>query len=87
MIVYGALRYEPLWGKILIKISHLLLCLSSAVNIIIYSYKDFQFRSILLKNCQCTSEVNDVGSRIPRPEEELEVFNNPHCGGVVVTRI
>merc|ERR1719300_1738637 len=48
MIVYGALRYEPLWGKILIKISHLLLCLSSAVNIIIYSYKDFQFRSILL---------------------------------------
>lgn len=39
MIVYGSLRYEPLWGKVLIKLSHLLLCLSSAVNIIIYSYK------------------------------------------------
>jgi len=52
MIVYGSLRYEPLWGKVLIKLSHLLLCLSSAVNIIIYSYKDFQFRSVLMKNCQ-----------------------------------
>ena len=44
---YHLLRYgemipdkeEPLWGKIVIKISHLLLTLSSAVNIIIYSYK------------------------------------------------
>ena len=30
---------EPLWGKIVIKISHLLLTLSSAINILIYSYK------------------------------------------------
>ena len=30
---------EPLWGKILIKFSHLLLTTSSAINILIYSYK------------------------------------------------
>ena len=44
---YHLLRYgemiqeneEPLWGKIVIKFSHLLLTLSSAINIIIYSYK------------------------------------------------
>ena len=30
---------EPLWGKIVIKFSHLLLTLSSAINILIYSYK------------------------------------------------
>ena len=43
---YHLLRYgemipdkeEPLWGRFVIKISHLLLTLSSAVNIIIYSY-------------------------------------------------
>ena len=39
MIVYGSLKYKPLWGRILIKVSHLLLCLSSAVNIVIYYYK------------------------------------------------
>jgi len=55
MIVYGSLKYKPLWGRILIKVSHLLLCLSSAVNIVIYYYKDFQFRSALMKNCNsCT---------------------------------
>ena len=44
---YHLLRYgemiqeknEPLWGEIVIKFSHLLLTLSSAINIIIYSYK------------------------------------------------
>ena len=39
MVLYGELQYEPLWGRILIKCSHLLLTLSSAVNIVIYSYK------------------------------------------------
>jgi hypothetical protein len=32
-------KEEPLWGRIVIKISHLLITLSSALNIIIYSYK------------------------------------------------
>ena len=39
MILYGELRYKPLWGRLTIKTSHLLLCVSSAANIIIYSYK------------------------------------------------
>jgi len=42
---------EPLWGKIVIKISHLLLTLSSAINILIYSYKDFKFRAVLRTLC------------------------------------
>ena len=71
---YHLLRYgemiqekeEPLWGKIVIKFSHLLLTLSSAINIIIYSYKvgrtkkvfftdnlfqDFKFRAVLRTLC------------------------------------
>ena len=31
---------EPLWGRILIKFSHFLLTISSALNIIIYSYNE-----------------------------------------------
>ena len=58
---------EPLWGKIVIKFSHLLLTLSSAINILIYSYKvrggeyfiggshilvqDFKFRAVLRSLC------------------------------------
>ena len=30
---------EPLWGRIMIKLSHLLLTISSATNILIYSTK------------------------------------------------
>ena len=39
MLRYGKMTAEPLWSKIIIKLSHLLLSLSSAVNIIIYSAK------------------------------------------------
>ena len=39
VILYGELKTEPLWGRIVIKFSHLLLTLSSALNIAIYSYK------------------------------------------------
>ena len=39
VILWGELLNEPLWGKILIKCSHLLLSVSSALNIVIYSYK------------------------------------------------
>ena len=38
VILHGELMEEPLWGRIMIKLSHLLLTLSSALNIIIYSY-------------------------------------------------
>ena len=37
MVRYGPMEKEPLWGKIIIKFSHLLLSLSSAINILIYS--------------------------------------------------
>ena len=39
MILYGELRYRPLWMRLTTRMSNLLLCLSTAVNIIIYSYK------------------------------------------------
>ena len=39
MIVYGEMKYTPLWGRLVIKLSHILLSLSSALNIGIYSYK------------------------------------------------
>ena len=38
-MVYGKLKFTPFWGKIVIKLSHLLLASSSALNILIYSYK------------------------------------------------
>ena len=56
----------PLWARIVIKISHLLLGVSSASNIIIYSYQvinhhhhhhhhhhhqDFNFRTVLARIC------------------------------------
>ena len=47
---YGQLPHEPLWGRIMIKFSHLLLTLSSAVNILIYSYKVIWFNSIFQFN-------------------------------------
>ena len=40
VILYGELKTEPLWGRILIKFSHFLLTISSALNIIIYSYNE-----------------------------------------------
>ena len=39
MLYYGKMYEEPLWSKIVIKLSHLLLSLSSAGNILIYSAK------------------------------------------------
>ena len=39
MLMWGKLMYTPLWGRLVIKLSHLLLTVSSAVNILIYSYK------------------------------------------------
>merc|ERR1719361_821446 len=47
VILYGELKMEPLWGRILIKFNHFLLTLSSALNIVIYSYNDFKFRAVL----------------------------------------
>ena len=40
VILYGELKTEPLWGRILIKFNHFLLTISSALNIIIYSYNE-----------------------------------------------
>lgn len=52
---YGAMENPPLWGKIIVKFSHLLLTLSSAINILIYSYKDFKFRAVLRTFCASIS--------------------------------
>ena len=38
-LVYGSLNPEPLWGRLVIKLSHFLLGLGSAMNLLIYSYK------------------------------------------------
>merc|ERR1711872_98221 len=47
MLMWGDLKFTPLWGKVIIQLSHLLLTVSSAVNIIIYSYKDIKFRCVI----------------------------------------
>ncbi|XP_023335794.1 FMRFamide receptor isoform X2 [Eurytemora carolleeae] len=47
MLMWGSLKYTPLWGRLVIKLSHLLLTVSSAVNILIYSYKDLKFRCVV----------------------------------------
>jgi len=52
---YGQMESEPMWAKIIIKCSHLLLTLSSAINILIYSYKDFKFRAALKTFCSSLS--------------------------------
>jgi len=74
-IVYGQLEHEPLWGRLVIKLSHFLLGISSAVNILIYSYKDFNFRSILFKECACSTaaEPESASRRIPGSETSLTV--------------
>jgi len=47
MIRYGELSEQPGWMEPLIKVNHLLLTINSAINIVIYSFKDFKFRSVL----------------------------------------
>ena len=51
---YGAMENPPLWGKIIVKFSHLLLTLSSAMNILIYFYK-VRFVKIGQNKLQCLS--------------------------------
>ena len=51
VLYHGNVRHweQPLWAKVVIKLSHLLLSVSSAVNIIIYSTKmsiNFTFYSL-----------------------------------------
>ena len=50
VVVRGGLTTEPLWGRILIKFSHFLLSLSSALNILIYSYKVI-FQQLYMSSC------------------------------------
>lgn len=58
-LVYGDLEHEPLWGRLVIKLSHFLLGLSSAGNILIYSYKDFNFRNILAQECSILQSCSE----------------------------
>ena len=43
MVVFGERRHEPAWAMIVIMLSHLLLAISSAINILIYSYKVYEY--------------------------------------------
>jgi len=47
MVRFGTLSEHPGWIMLLVKVNHLLLTINSAINIVIYSYKDFKFRSVL----------------------------------------
>merc|ERR1712223_1247700 len=47
IVMFGKLHEQPIWAGVVIKTSHLLLTFSSAVNILIYYFKDFKFRAIL----------------------------------------
>ncbi|XP_023337723.1 FMRFamide receptor [Eurytemora carolleeae] len=62
-LVYGDFQSPPGWGNLVIKVSHLLLTFSSAANILIYSYKDFRFRTILASFCSFSHPHSDVSSR------------------------
>jgi len=46
-VTYGYLGPPPFWVDILIRVNHLLLAINSAINIVIYSFKDFKFRTVL----------------------------------------
>ena len=46
LVSEGGVLQPPLWSRILIKLSHLLLSLSSAANIVIYSAKVSQGQPI-----------------------------------------
>jgi len=50
MLRFGQISEHPSWVLLLIKVNHLLLAINSAVNILIYSYKDFKFRSLLMSS-------------------------------------
>ena len=66
---YGPIKDAPLWGKIIIKISHLLITLSSALNIIIYSYK-----VCLVDHYWPATTTTDTITRILNSEQPLKVF-------------
>lgn len=51
MVQHGHLD-QPAWVFTLVKINHLLLTINSATNIVIYSYKDFKFRTVILSAFQ-----------------------------------
>jgi len=48
MVQYGRLEEHPAWVMILVKVNHVLLTINSATNIVIYSYKDFKFRTVIV---------------------------------------
>merc|ERR1719336_3239444 len=52
MVQYGRLEEHPAWVMILVKVNHVLLTINSATNIVIYSYKDFKFRTVIVSAFQ-----------------------------------
>lgn len=47
-VKFGELPAPPTWIVIMVRVNHLLLAINSAINIVIYSFKDFKFRTVLL---------------------------------------
>lgn len=79
------MKKQPLWSKILIKISHCLLALSSAANIIIYSAKDFKFRAILRNLCGSAKIPERRRQNFsPLREQDLELTQTTVLGNAVV---
>ena len=56
----GQLEHEPLWGRLVIKLSHFLLGVSSAVNILIYSYKVSQIKSKLTQHPSLHADISNT---------------------------
>ena len=73
MLRYGKMTTEPLWSKIVIKLSHLLLALSSAVNIIIYSAKVSNCSPLSLPSLPCYF----VGFQVPSSAGYLHKETQP----------
>ena len=66
MLRWGSLKYTPLWGERVIKLSHLLLTVSSAVNILIYSYKVTLAANILIYSYKVIPQLSIYSSTLTR---------------------
>jgi len=64
MVRFGTLSEHPGWIMLLVKMNHLLLTINSATNIVIYSYKDFKFRSVLISAFRRKKSFNTFGTSI-----------------------
>jgi len=84
LMVYGKHKFTPLWIKLMVNLSHVLLGVSSAVNILIYSYKDFHFRNVIIDwFTTCKSNRKDLvkSLSIKKKKTPLSQVSYPHQNG------